>query len=284
MLPKKYYGETFIYEDSIILIERVDPFFYSDIKVKKVNDIQDHQLFLYFLTCESIIVENQIISANATFSVNVNAVLLPQDAVFLIEDSRFEMNYTILHSTISSEKNSVFVISDDMHTLAAFKRNSEVGGIKSFNASVMSEEVNTISYDFLDTGYYYIGFSPSGNTTLHIDYNITGYKYVRPSTEPSCVLHKSSDTCSIKVPESLTYSYGKQYCLFGEVVSNPYIADLVSVNVEYEVEHNGKCNFITILLFASFLSLCVFILLVITYWCACYRLHSRKRTKYVSIQ
>lgn len=284
IIPKSYDGRTFIYEDSIILIETVDPFFYSSVEVEKLNDRQDHQLLVYFLPCESIIVEKEVISLNATFNSNVNVMLFPQDAVFLIEDSQLKMNYTIL-SSISSAQSPSFIISDDMHTLTEFKHNFYISdNVRSFNASKTSKELNTISYDFVRTGYYYFGFSPSGNTTLHVDYKLNGYSYVSPSSKPSCVLHTSSDTCSIKVPKSLMYSYGKDYCLLGEVVSSPYITDQVSVNIEYQVEDSGKWNIITISLLTAFLSLFVFNLILIVYWCVCYRAKTRNRRKYVSLQ
>lgn len=287
VIPKSYSGKTFIYEDSIILIERVDPTFYSDIKVKKLNDRQDHLLYVYFVLCSNIIVENHDISLNATFSTNTNIMLLPRDAMFLIEDSQLQLEYAILNSGTTPGWN-FFVVSSDVHTLIAFKHNNSVikdtKSFKFFNISLTSDEVSTISYDFDKTGYYYIGFSPSGNTTLHIDYELHGYNYVRPSIGPSCTLHKLTDTCSIKVPERLTNSYGNDYCLLGEVVSNPYITDQVLVDVQYKVEHNGKWNFITIMFLTIFLSSCSFNLAMITYWCACYRITQRNRKHYFSIQ
>ena len=286
VIPKSYSGKTFIYEDSIILIERVDPTFYSDIKVKKLNDWQDHLLFVYFLPCSNVIVENHDISLNATFTTDTNTMLLPQDAMFLIEDSQLQLEYTILNSATTSGGN-FFVVSSDVHTLIAFKHNSVIKDTKSFkyfNVSLTSDGASPISYDFDETGYYYIGFGPSGNTTLHINYKLQGYNYVRPSIKSSCTLHERSDTCSIKVPECLTDSYGNDYCLLVEVVPNPYITDQVLVNVQYEVEHNGKWNLITIMFLTIFLSLCIFNLSVIAYWCACYRVMQRNRKHYFSIQ
>jgi hypothetical protein len=265
VIPRGYSRETFIYEDSIILIERIDPTFYSSIKVRKLNDRQDHLFNVYFLPCDSVIVENQAVSVNTTFTSDANVLLLPQDAMFLVEDTQFTMNYAILNSA----GGGTFIICSDMNSLTAFKHNLSIEGSMYFNASLTKKEVSTISYDFEMTGYYYIGFVPSGNITVYIDYRLNGYSYVRPST-PTCILREESDTCFVRVPETLKYQYERDYCLLGEVVSNPYVTDQVSIDIEYKVEHNGKWNFVTITFLALFSTLCIFNLIIILYWCTHY--------------
>ena len=288
LVPRDYLGRTFVYDNSIILMDRINPFYYSTVKVLKDNDKQDHLFLVYLLPCDTTIVERMILSHNATFTTEVNVILLPQDAMFLIDGSLIEISYSISKSTMSSSPsnhNASFVISNDLTTLKFFKENGvahDTEGI--FVASPHSDDFNHLSYDVNNTGYYYIGFSPSGNVTVSIEYKIYGFKYSRPNLAPACTLHKSSDTCTIPVPVSLTYT-ANEYCLLGEVISEPYYVDTVSIDVTYKVEHHGKWNFITILLVLSLSCLCVLNVCLLSYWCLCHLAKSRThRVKYVSIQ
>lgn len=270
-------------------MDRINPLYYSGVKVHKENDRQDHMFSVYLISCDTTIVERVIVAHNTTFMSHINVFLLPQDAMFLIEGSLVEISYTILNSTISSDRNSSFVISSDLSTLKLFRENGVASSTAStFVASVSDDDVNHLSYDIDKTDYYYIGFSPSGITTISIEYKIYGFKYSRLNLSPACTLHRTTDKCFIPVPTSLTYSYDSYYCLLGEMVSEPYYVDFISIDVAYEVEHHGKWNFITILCVCSLSSSCLLSVFVAAYSCRFYsRSNSSKkamRMNYVSIQ
>ena len=283
-VPQKYSGKTFIYENSIILIDRVNTFYFSGITVRKSHDAQDHLLLIYFLSCESTIVQRTVISLTTTFTTGHNVLLTNPDALFLIEGSQINTKFAILNSTPSLYGNTSFIISKDMSTLKEFKENKLATSTHStYIANLGYAGDNLFTYDVTTTGYYYLGFSPSGVTTVNVSYRIDGFNYSRPNVVPSCTLHLSTDSCKISVPVSLVLSYSDDYCLFGEISSDTFYVNSISVDVQYDVEHNGKWNFITILFLVLFLTTSCFCLATIT--CACSNgVKLKGRRGYYSIQ
>lgn len=284
MVPRDYSRHTFIYEDTIILLDRINPLFYSAVQVHKTNDKQDHSFSVYLLSCDTAVVERELIVHNTIFTSHVNVILLPQDAMFLMEGTFVEIGYTILNSTVSSSGNSSFVISSDISTLESFKENAATHSTSStFIAAVSgNNNISYLSYDISKTGYYYIGFSPSGNTTISIQFKISGFKYSAPNMPPACILHQSTDSCSISIPTSLAYSYDREYCLLGELASISYFVDTIYINVSFVVEHHGKWNFITILSLSCLSCTCILSAFLVTYWC--YSRSKSSKKSYVLVQ
>ena len=287
-IPRDYSSHTFIYEDSIILMDRINPFYYSKVKVRKGTDPQDHRFLLYLLSCDTAVVEHVLITHNITFTSHVNELLMPQDTVYLISGTSINISYKILDTV---NINSSFVISSDLKTLQMFKDNNKpsVSAAHTYISSTGSQDkANAAQFTHVidKTGYYYIGFSPSGNTTISVHLKIKGYKYSRPDILPACTLQRPFDKCSIPIPASLTDSYDNNYCLLGEVVSEPYYVDTISIDVFYEVQHHGKWNFITILFMCSLACSIVSYLCVFGYLCLCCVKSSKDGVKlnYVSIQ
>lgn len=277
-IPRDRSGLTYIYKDTVVLLDTFDPFWYSSLDIHKENDIQKHLMFVYLLECDSVIVDDLNLKLNTTLNVDSNVILLPTDTIFLIEGTQIDIHFSVVN-TSSSAQSSTLIISNNKNTLNSFKQNTGIKYNSDFTAPI--NDTNHLTYTISRTGYYFIGFSPSGPVTVHFEYQISGYKYSKPSNAPSCTLQEESE-CTITIPTSLLNLYALEYCLFGEVESEPYLADLIYVDVGYKASRR-TLNFISIFLLCFAFLVCAVFTAIVVYWCVCSSKLQRRKS-YVNIQ
>ena len=236
--------KSIIFKDRIILLARVDPFWYSFVTVSKERDTQDHMLHAYVVECDNTVVENDIIRYNRTLEVDKNVLLL--DPTFLIEGTAFDFVIKILNSSNNGGLLSSVIISGNADSQDIFKQNQSMSSADIVFMHNVSEATDSFSFTTSGTGYYYVGFKPAGKLQFRVSYDVLGYKYIKPTNqESSCSTQKSGESCNVGLPTTLTNINSDYYCVLCELESNPSYVDRYSVNIALKV-HRSLWNMFTI--------------------------------------
>ena len=250
LLPSMAGDSTIIYKDTIVLLARADPFWYSSVKARKVGNDAGHLLQVYALECSSMVEENYIIRYNRSLLLRDNALLL--GPTFLTGGSTFD--FTVQHLNVQSNDRillqSSVVIFNSIDTLDAFRRNESIKPDDMAYTHNISSANDQFSFTTSETGYFYVGFKPGGGeVSVQISYVVLGYKYARPTLAYStCSTQQSGSSCTVALPSSLANLDSDYYCVLGEVDSNPSWDDQNKLQVSLKV-HRGRWNMFTIAIF-----------------------------------
>ena len=283
LVPPNTAGDVAIKDNDTVLVIEVNPLWYLEVTVHKVDNFDDHSLSLYCAACSDLDTNNRTLSHESpVLQRDGNFILF--ERMYLVEGSTVTIDVTVLN--VSSPTTGVeMLIFDDISNYFPFL-DGNAGRKESYAHKVVLtaglQPITThFTFQMTKTNYYFGGvLLQSPPIFVQYEYEMKQFFYMRYNyRERNCTV-QDKKSCSVDLSHGFDFNPPHQ-CILGYAKTLPNIES--SFFEVTAIEHRNHFNLLLMCVTALLGTTAIFSTISCACLCCYLRWKKAKYKQYVSL-